>query len=683
MSIWHIELKKIFIHQKGILFIGIYFVLSITMMLLSDTPKNPDIEENRKQYTFYLNQIIGKCTKETDLFLDLEAKRLSDADVELLKIYDNYYNGIITEKECQTESGPLEALLQNKKGFELVFDQYIYIRENKNNRSFLYTNGWDGLLSNDNLDVLFILLILLLITPVFCYEYESKMDSLICTVKKGTRQYTICKIVIALLTVTILCLINFSIRYGFFHLKYGLENGDSPLQSLSYFGTSVKEITLFKSFILVSAYRLFGYLTFALLILFTSVWVRKYALTAFPCTALLLLPYYGFRLESTKYFLPGPLGFIVATGFLKGNEFKYDNFSDQMEVVFHKIPDNLFIVLFALTLIISFGMAFVIIIKHTNRWCMKRRCLGRKKISLIILLCIVISDAYGCSSINTIKNTSVYNFSSRQSFENDNYFIYVDELTTDHTDILFQNKNTGETGSIVRNPLKSLIVINNYIYGNANMIYYMKNDVDKSNFYETIDRISIIGVDTRNFNETIIYEKDMNTEQDNFLGIKLNNTPNSFMQTVNSFFLDSHNIYFIGQEKDHYEIKRVNRFTGKMKSMIKMPLLTSLAYNGKTIYYVNKKSHIVKYDVNKNTENEIPDIITRYFILTNTELLFLNRKDNQKIYSMNLDSYKVQRIVDTPTLSFHCDEDYIYYINSLDLKNYRINRDGHNGILID
>src|SRR5690606_20786985 len=115
---------------------------------------------------------------------------------------------------------------KNESGFKVIFDQYTYIREKPDNRYFLSTNGWDGLLSTDSLDLLFLLLLLLLVTPVFCSEFASEMDSLHLTVKKGTRVHALSKVVLVFITVMALCLITSLLRYGFFQVKYGLENGD-------------------------------------------------------------------------------------------------------------------------------------------------------------------------------------------------------------------------------------------------------------------------------------------------------------------------------------------------------------------------------------------------------------------------------------------------------------------------
>lgn len=672
-------MKKMFLLQKGLLFIGLYFVLNLASMMVLDKPANPDIEMNASQYLAYLNQVQGPYSEETERFFSDEAAKISSAKVALQKVTDDYYDGNLEEQEFLAASGPLENILQNEKGFQLIYDQYTYIRENPANRYFLYTNGWDGLLSNDSLDFLWLLLLLLLIAPVFGFEYESRMDALLLTVKKGTRHHAIYKIGLALLTVAVLCLLNAGLRYGFYQFKYGLENGHYPLQSLSYFGTSTKNSTLFEAFLWVTAGKLFGSLCFAILILFASVWLKKYAAILFSSTAVILLPYYGMHLESSKYFLPGPLGFMISTGFLRGNEYKRNPFKDQLDVVFREVSLSALSIVFAVTLCLSIAMLVMILIRRTNVWSAGKRKLWRRASRLMLIFCMAMFVLSGCTSSGRTGTSDIYNYSSRQSFENERYRFYVDQTDLKNIRIVFEDKKTGDKGNFVRNPMPSLTRVENNIYGNGMHVYYMKYDFDKSGFKENINRFSVIEVDTTNFQERIVFEKKLGTGKSTILGlVKASDQDWKFFTAIDSFFLDEHSFYFIGQG----EIRRVDRLTGDMRVILRIPVLRSVAFDGRTIYYINEKSQVVKYDTKTDSETVIPDLITRDFVLTDTELLFLNRKDQQKIYALDLRDSTFRKITDVPVQSIHCDGQSIFYVNKEDLKQYRIDRDGQNDTLI-
>ena len=680
MSLFKYEMKKMFFYHNGLLFVVLYFVISIAAAILFDTPANPGMEKNIQQYACYLNQVKGQCSDSTERFLSREANTISDAETALQKAYDNFYDGNISESTFVTEAAIGEGVLQNKAGFELIYNQYTYVRENPVNRYFLYTNGWDGLLSYESLDFLFILLLLLLIAPVFCYEFESKMDSFILTIKNGTRYHALVKVGLVFITVTVLCLLHSGLQYTFFDLKYGLDNGNYPLQSLSCFGSATKSITLIQALLWVSACKFFGYLNFAMLIMFTSVCVKKYALTLFSCTVILLLPYYGLALQSDKYFLPGPLGFIVATGYLKGNENKHNLITDQMDVVFREVSDPVWRMLFITTLCIGVGMFIIVMIRNTNAWCLKKPGYQKKRMFTVLILCTAISFLSGCVSQTDYQSSAIYNYNSAQFYENEECLFYVGEITGEKTGIVFKNKETGETGNLVRTPLQSLMSVSDSIYGDGSYVYYMKYDFERSKNHKTYDKFSVIEVNTETYNEKIIYEVNMNVEKDNFLGIgRINEADALYFVTVNAFFLNKNSIYFT----DGKEITRVSRTTGKMDTIIQSPTaLTSIAFDGHYIYFTNLASIVMQYDTKTDSETVVSDIVTKYFILTDTELLFINRKDKRKIYSMRLDDYTVQKITDKPALWFSCDDQYIYYQDYEGLEQYRIDRDGQNEMVI-
>lgn len=184
-------------------------------LIVFDTPSNQDIEMNSGPYSYYLDQVNGPYSEDTERFFANESKTISDANIVLRKAYDNWYDGKISEQEFEALSGPLDKIVQNERGFKLIYDQFAYIREHPDNRYFLYTNGWNGLLANDSLDFLFLALLLVIVTPIFCYEFDSKMDPIILTVHKGTKTQAICKVGLVSVTVIILCLLMSGLRYWF------------------------------------------------------------------------------------------------------------------------------------------------------------------------------------------------------------------------------------------------------------------------------------------------------------------------------------------------------------------------------------------------------------------------------------------------------------------------------------
>lgn len=365
------ELKKIFFHQKGFLFVLLFLFIKIISLLVLDKPVNDEMQIELPRYSYYLEKVQGKITKETTEFFIEEATKLSDANVSLQKLNHEYYEGNIDKKEYKDRLKPLQETLENEKGFDIIYDEYIYAYEHPDNRFLLYTNGWDGLLSQEKLDWLFIILLFLLITPVFCEEIGSKMDIIILTEKNGGNYNSKCKIGVAITLAIICSILNTCIEYAFYLNKYGLENSGFPLQSLSFFGSTGKEINLFGAFVGISCLKLLGSICLTVLILYLSVYVKRYAIILLINTIILIFPLYTFSLQSTKYWI-SPLGFFVATGFYRGNEYRTDIFTGQTKILFQEITYSKLLLLVSVTICICVGMIVMILKKNTNIWYKKR-----------------------------------------------------------------------------------------------------------------------------------------------------------------------------------------------------------------------------------------------------------------------------------------------------------------------
>lgn len=667
------EIRKMFRHQKGLWLVLFYFVLSIAGILLFDTPVNPEIEQNKYAYDYYLQQVEGKCTSETKTFLSKEAKRIAEANNRLQNLYDDYSDGKLTEKEFTSQIAEAEETVRYQKGFELVFEQYNGIQGNKKNRWFLYTNGWDGLLSHDSLDLLFVLLLLLLITPVFCQEYESGMNDLIMTETKGAKRHAVQKIVLVVVVVCVLCLLSSGMQFLFYDFKYGLPHGEYPLQSLSYFATSTRKVTLIGSFLEISLGKLFGSLSLALLILFVSTCVRRYALTLFISTAAILLPYYGISLLSAKYLIPGPLGFMISTGFFRGNEYQYDAATQEKTMVFQEISGTARWLLIGITLCLAIVMAAIVIKKHTNIWCELKLHSKKKAVCFILLLCISVSMFSGCTTSSTVQGHTLFNMVQGNTFENSKYRFYMANPNSDKAVWMMENKSTGKTEKLIRNPMQALSKVSNVIYGYGHFVYYMRIDSDASGFFSTPDHFSVVEVDTRNFSEKIIFERNLDVNRDTFLNIgKPQEQDVKFYSLIEAFFLDDQNLYFIGSG----QVSRVNRITGKRDIIIQTPFLKNLSFDGTNIYYINAESKLIRYNVCTGQETKLYGIVTESFVITDKQgVIFMNRLDQNKIYALSLKDGSRRKILNQPVLSFRLDGENIVYVSTTDPNEHRIKLD--------
>lgn len=247
MRIFGFELKKLLFHQWGTAII-LFYLLAQLGLLLGQEPTNQDALLYREEYYHYLDYVSGSYTQEKAEFLETEATRITEAKANLRTLYQQYYIGSVTEDELQSEAQRYQDVLRYENGFDVIYDQYLYICEGKENRCFLDTNGWDGLLSEQILDLPLVLAVLLLSTPVFCREYACGMDQLALATRNGRKNYVWHKVLMTLAVISVLCLAGAILRYCFCAVRYGLPHGNYMLQSIGTFGNSKKMLSLLQAF---------------------------------------------------------------------------------------------------------------------------------------------------------------------------------------------------------------------------------------------------------------------------------------------------------------------------------------------------------------------------------------------------------------------------------------------------
>lgn len=661
------EIKKMYIHQKGLLFVVVFFVLNIFILVITDKPVKSSLEKNRDQYFTYLEKAEGPLTAQTEDFLLNESNTIKYAKTNLDKLYDNYYDGTINEDAFSQKRNQLEEVLRNKEGFERIYEQYIYIRENPDQRYFLYTNGWDGLLSNENLDFLTVILILLLVTPVLCHEFECSMDLIALTMKKGGRHQIIQKILLVLISVFLLSLFTFGLHYLFFDFKYGLAHGDYPLQSLTYYSTTTKNVSLMKAFIYTSLIKMVGCLNFSILVLLLSICIKRYALTLLTSTAAILIPYLGMEGSTAKYIFTGPLGLLLATGFFRGNLYETDQLTNEASLYFQEISTDTILILISIILCVTVFMLLILMYLHSNVWQKQKRKNAKRAITISAILFIGFIGTTGCSAQMKSKY-DIYNYHSYMLFQNSKYRFYVDETDLENIHLAFENLESGKVEDFVRTPLKSSAQIAMAVYGNGDYVYYLKYNLNKEGFHEYIDRLSVIEVDTRKFDEKIIFDKNINLNEKKIMGAtSFSNEDSSNLQGISAFFLDENNIYFIGN--DIYEVNRIN----KKMTTLDIPVNGNIAYDGQRIYFIGDRYQLSYYDTKIKSYVIIPEIIATKFFLTDNEIFYLNRLDQKKLYAFNLIDNSNRKVLDKTVMDFSCDQKYIYYQGE-DLLRYQIER---------
>lgn len=358
-----------------------------------------------------------------------------------------------------------------------------------------------------------------------------------------------------------------------------------------------------------------------------SVYTKKYSFTLFFSTAILLLPYIGFSENGEKYYLQ-PLGFLLATGHLEGKKESIDLFSGQLTVVFNEITPWAIMLLFTVTFFLTTAMCFRVKHKYTNAWNIKKHPKRLKGICVLLAISSCGVSLSGCNP-QGIEHYDVYNMASRGRYENEHLTFEVCNGDNE-IDILFKDETTGETESLIKNPLRTEAEVAAALYGNSRFVYYALYDMDKSEQKLTIDHLSIIEVDTESFSEKTIYGKDINIFNKSIMGVKIGEPSNNRFLLIYAFFLDNQSIFFVCGN----EILQIDRSTGREK-LIPITGKGNVVYDGRYLYYSNDQHRIVKHDTKNQSKVIFEKAIIKDFYVTETEILFCNPQDNDKIYSMD------------------------------------------------
>ena len=655
MSGFMYEVKKIMLHQRGLFYTALVLLFGTVWLALSDSPINNAMEQYKNEYEWYLEKVNGYCTDESSLYLEQEAGRIAEAKEKQSTLLENYYDGKISESEYKKESQEIEKVLEHQNGFEVIYQQYLYICENAKNRCFLQTNGWMGLLGKDTLNFILFLGILLLVTPVFCSEYSCQMDTLILTSREG-RKSSLYKLLIMIVVVLFLSLSISLIEYGFYRFKYGLPDGDYPIQSIRYFADSSKSISLLEGYVYIGLLQMFGGVFLTILLMFISVLAKRYAITLLIGAVSVIIPYIGLS-KTCIYRLPLPLPFLLGTDFFAGNIVLSDALMGDDKIIFAEVDTATLLTLLFVSILLCTLAAVWILRCNSNRWLIKSRQKKRAAAFTVMLsLALVVT---GCSGRGKIKS-AVYNSSA--NYDCMGYEIIRDAGTFDY---YLKNTSTGETYPLARSPMFGVFsdeeeicafyVCPPYLYYTTSVMESYVNRV--GNYNSNITKVSVIELNLDTFEEKTIFEQITNSGRSLFgidyeMGDKW-----KFLDFHYAFFLNSESIFFV----DNDGITQVNRFNGKIVKL-DIPTNGNISFDGESIFYKNEQEVLTRYYVSDNETYTYENIVAYDFCMDEQSIYYVSRTDGGCLYSCGKDGNNKELISNIPAMAVTCDTSNIYVL---------------------
>ena len=654
MSVFSYEWKKLMVMQRGLLYILAALLVSTVWLAATDRPQNSAMEEYREEYEWYLERLDGAYTEEKAAWLEQEAQAITEARSIRSGSQESYYSGQITAKQYERQIAETGTVLAHEHGFEAAYQQYLYICENTGNRYFLKTNGWAGLFSAQTLDFPLFLVILILAATVFCPEYSCQMDALLRTAPQS-RESARSKVVITLCAVFAFCGGLALVRFAFFGIKYGLPHGEYPVQSIAGFGGSTKNISLLAAYLILTFLRCFGSVYLAALLLFTSVLVKKYALTVVIGVASTLIPYIGLS-RQICYRLPLPLPFMLATGFLEGASSVEDSLTREPIVTFSERSSQELLALLGLSAVCCALMVWWVLRQNTNCWQSGRKPVRGCRVAALCLL--VLLPLSGCSV--TESANGIFNSSSQSVSET--YSVIYDDQTRTYT---LENRTTGALTDLALSPLFGAFSDGESVkavYMDAPYIYYMASRTEQyvdrvGSYNSTATQVSMVQLDTETFEEQVIFEKITDSGR-SLLGIDYTVGDTwMFLQYCYGFFLNNDSLFFITNDG----ITEVDR-TIQRTQMLDIPTKGNIAFDGRTIYFINEDSLLTAYDTRTHKARPFRNVVASGFCLTGQGLYFINRMDHDCVYLCGRDGAHSLKISNDPALSVDYDGEKVAII---------------------
>lgn len=655
------EWKKLLHYRRGGLLIAVFLVAELLGLLLFTQPYDKVLEENRAVYDRYLALVEGPLTEDSRAYIEGEMDRLNTVHRQMERLKTDYYSGAVTEEEFRTGFEDLVDDDSAYTGFAWLYRQYIFVRETEV-RSFLYTGGWEVLLGNREPDYLFLLLLVFLLTPVFCQEYGSQMDQILLTQKKSARCQWQVKGLTALTLTAILTAVLQLFRLVYCAAVFGLPHWDFTLQSLNSFGTTEKIMPLWQAFLLQFALKEVGYLYCAVIILFLSVFFRKFNLALMAGLAVIPLPLLTVTEHTDFLRIPGPWALTIGGIFLDPSvEYMDPRTNLPVTVVAEVSWQELGLVLAGAAVIMGLMIGYIRR-KNTNH---HAKAYGRKRIAALAVASLLLC---GCAPA---QKEVIYNSANASWFENDHFLVfsydldhslYLDKQTRQYREFPL-SAYTGETASV-----------KGYFYEENGALYYLKStNLHPHGGSEALQTFDVIArMDTKTLEESVFYQ--WASDSNWFFGLlELPRTEES-TNYIGEFFLHGKYIYYLRNS----EFYRMDRFAGAYEQYMVLPNVTNLAYDGQYVYYTDNYNRLVLRNLDSGKERTVEEVVAHDFLLTPEGIYFLNRRDNNTLYRWDEESGVSQKLDDTPAFDIHWDENYLWITASADISLYRLNHDGTN-----
>lgn len=544
------EIYKLFVKQKIWIFIAILFFLRIVIVCITGYDSHYMIDENEKYYQEYVQKYEGKISENTKEEIEKEYERLSLSDSELL------------------------ASEQKNKAFQIIYNQYNYQKE-KGRGYILETRGWQSILEHDDIDYCLVLCIIIVITALWGNEYETEMDIMLRSCKKGKYATPFAKIIIGVVVSSILAILFQLVQIIYLISTVGLKHSNYPLQSLEYFQNAQYNISLGESVVIVGIVKMLGAIMMALLIMLINIGIKQKPISMIIGMAMILLAEIIFQEGSSVYYMPFPIGTLRGVGYLWSNQFEFKYVGDELVKVctFNAIPIRNFIIMLVVFIIEIVMIGVLCVLFFSKGKFDKVNILKKlKKSSMCLIVCSLLFSGCSRGPKNILISIKKDDTQSQAEWNGNKL-----EIDYDNNNILFKNQN-GKEENLIRNVFPSKLNIQKIFMYENNCYFLLENDESNG--------VCIRKINLKNFDNIMVYDStDENIED--FFGIiqkkeQYNEIFDNFEDTKWFFVTDDY-IYW----KKKYYVEQVNIKDGRRNIIAENVADDSITYENGNLQFTN------------------------------------------------------------------------------------------------
>lgn len=284
-------------------------------MIAKDNSRDDLMDVYKNEYCELLDSMGGELTDENKNMIEQKIAEYDNAEEEVNKIADLYYDNKISGTEYHEATLKSMSIREKCYFYDLLKAQYKYVLEDRTNHYLMYYGGWRRFFSSEQDAIILLFLELMMIIPIFMREYDNDMHRLNKTTLYGHDKMFYAKFFGGIIYSFLVASLLFGCNLLVYSLRYGLNNWSYPIQSISLFSDFKYNINILEMVLYIYFIFIIGACFIAVLIMFLST-LMKNSLYCTTITLLLILAPYYIIDKYTLYKKGLPIAFIKVNGYI-------------------------------------------------------------------------------------------------------------------------------------------------------------------------------------------------------------------------------------------------------------------------------------------------------------------------------------------------------------------------------